>query len=445
MFMKKSNITGWKDVFKFTLLQTLKNRAFIISYIILLFLAMVSMPLINMFTSQNEEDPNAPSPVKKVYIQNETTLPDLDFSGLHEQKPFEEISFEAMTEDYDAVANRIEESEHESVIFTITENEGMYSLSFVKASSGPIKDHNLESLGSAAAEEFESLKISALGITEEQTTMLNAKVATTVSMVDVEGNPIVKEDTSISNSEYWFVYGILFAVLMVNSMASGQVATSIVTEKSTRVIEYLLTSVKPLALMIGKILAMLVAVLIQIISMVALLFVSNTLSAKLSSGSGESVMSQYLPSHIFNNLNIPNLILCIVSIVLGLIFYATLAALAGATVSKLEEIQEGLTLFTVTNIIGCYIGLAAANILMGAGDNPFVTFAFLFPLSSPFLLPGSILIGKVGIPLAAAAIALQLIFIFLLLKFVAKVFETLILHNGNTIKPKELFKLSKTV
>lgn len=197
--------------------------------------------------------------------------------------------------------------------------------------------------------------------------------------------------------------------------------------------------------MIGKILAMLVAVLIQIISMVALLFVSNTLSAKLSSGSGESVMSQYLPSHIFNNLNIPNLILCIVSIVLGLIFYATLAALAGATVSKLEEIQEGLTLFTVTNIIGCYIGLAAANILMGAGDNPFVTFAFLFPLSSPFLLPGSILIGKVGIPLAAAAIALQLIFIFLLLKFVAKVFETLILHNGNTIKPKELFKLSKTV
>jgi ABC-2 type transport system permease protein len=130
---------------------------------------------------------------------------------------------------------------------------------------------------------------------------------------------------------------------------------------------------------------------------------------------------------------------------LGFIFYATLAGLAGATVSKIEELQEGLTLFTLTSLVGVYIGLGAANVLMGPGENAYTNFALLFPLSSPFILPGAILVGKVSYLMIAIALVLQIIFIMLLFKFVAKVFETLILHNGNTIKLKELIKLSKTV
>ncbi len=443
--MKKSNITGWKDVFSFTLIQTFKNKAFIISYVILLTIALVSMPLVNTIMSSDEIDPEAPSQVKKVYINNEATLPEMDFSAMHQSKAFSQVTFENMRETYEVVADRIDKEEQESVILTISEEEGMYSLAFAKASDGPVSDTGLELLGTAMMEQFQALKITTLGITTEQSEMLNAKVEAKVSMVDMNGTPIVKEDTSISDSEYWFIYGILFIVLMVNMMAGTQVATSIVTEKSTRVIEYLLISVKPLALMIGKILAMLTAVLMQIISLILVVFVSNAVSASLSSNGEETTLSKYLPSNIFENLNILNIIFCVVLILLGLIFYATLAGLAGATVSKLEEIQEGITLFTLTGIVGAYVGLGAANVLMSAGENRFVIFAFLFPLSSPFVLPGAILIGKVDLPLIAAALVLQIIFIALLFKFVAKVFETLILHNGNTIKVKELLKISKTV
>jgi ABC-2 type transport system permease protein len=227
-------------------------------------------------------------------------------------------------------------------------------------------------------------------------------------------------------------------------MASTQIANSIVTEKSTRVVEYLLTSVKPLALMVGKIIAMLTAVLIQMIAMVAALFVSNQVSSTFSPDESESLLSQYLPQHIFQNINLINIILCLLLIVLGIIFYATLAGLAGATVSKLEELSEGLTLFTLTNLVGCYVGLGAANVLMASGMNGYVIFSFLFPLSSAFVLPGAILIGKASIPLVIGAIALQVIFILLLFQFVSKVYETLILHNGNKIKLKDLFKISKT-
>lgn len=443
--MKKSNITGWKDVFTFTLIQTLKNRAFIISYVILLVLSLVSMPAIRMITSRGTENASAPNPVKKVYVNNKTTLPAMDFRELLKDEKLSHITFEALREGYNIVTKRIEDGEKESIILTLTENEDKYSLDFVKASTGPVKESSLQELANAIVKQFEIIRVNTLGITSKQLAMIHAEVSTKVSMTDVNGAEIIKKDTSISSSQYWFIYGILFIVMMVNIMASSQIATSIVTEKSTRVIEYLLTSVKPLAIMVGKILAMLTAVLLQVISLIIILFASNKISAALASGKAESVLSQYLPKDIFQNLNIINIVFCVILIVLGMIFYATLAGLAGATVSRLEELQDGLMLFTFTNLIGVYIGLAAAVILMKSGVNGFVTFSFLFPLSSPFILPGAILIGKVGFPTAAAAIALQVVFIILLFNFVAKVYETLILHNGNTIKLKELIKLSKAV
>lgn len=443
--MKMSNLTGWKDVFSFTLIQTLKSKAFIISYVILIAIMMVSMPLVRLLTSGGNSDTNSPSPVKKVYVNNKTTLPYMDFKEVLKDEKLSDITFEPMKEDYAVVSSRIEEKEHDSVILTLNESKDQYSLKFVRATKGPIKESSLRLLSNSISKEFEAFKLNALKIQDEQLAILKAEVKTKVSMAEVNGAEVIKEDTSISNSEYWFIYGILFVVMMVNIMASTQIASSIVTEKSTRVLEYLLTSVRPLALMVGKILSMLTVVLLQITSMMIILFLSNKVSTLISSSNGETVLSQYLPKNIFQSLNLTNILFCLILIVLGMIFYATLAGLAGACVSRIEEINEGLALFTFANLIGAYVGMGAAGVLMSSGINGFVIFSFLFPLSSVFLLPGAILIGKVSLPIVAGAIVIQLIFIMLLFKFVAKVYETLILHNGNTIKIKQLIKISKTV
>lgn len=443
--MKSNNIDRWKDVYIFTLIQAFKNKAFIISFVILIVLSMVSMPIISMLTGRGKTDVNAPSPVKKVYVKNETTLPAMDFKEVLKDPRMRRIVFDTMQEDYNVVSSRIEEKEKEAVILTISESGENYSLSFVKASKGPVSESSLQTLSDLILTQFEAFKVNALGIKDEQLDIIHAPVTTLVSMSDANGALTIKENTNITTSQYWFIYGILFIVMMANVLASTQIASSIVTEKSTRVIEYLLTSVKPLSIMAGKILGMLTAVMLQLISMVGILFISNKVSSALSSGNGESVMSRYLPKDIFHNLSLVNIVFCIVLIVLGIIFYATLAGLTGATVSRIEELQEGLMLFTFINLIGSYIGIAAAVMLMGKGINAFVIFAFLFPLSSPFILPGAILIGKAGLIIAIAAIILEIIFIILLLKFVAKVYETLILHNGSKIKITELIKISKTV
>ncbi|WP_163192547.1 ABC transporter permease [Clostridium thermarum] len=442
--MKKSNITGWKDVFSFTLTQTVKAKSFIISNIVILTLLLVSMPIVNKFTG-NSADDSGVSPVKKVYVNNETNLNGIDFKEVLKDERFSHIIFEDMSKDYETLADHIDKEEQDAVILTLQESEANYALNFVRPSSGPLKESTIRPLADAIFKEFKSLVPKAVGATEDQLAMIRAEVTTKIAMADVSGVEIVKEDTSISQAEYWFVYGILFVVMMTNIMASTQVAYSIVTEKSTKVIEFLLISVKPLAIVVGKVLAMLTAVILEVVAMAAALLVSNKVTASMSDGASGSILARYIPKDIFQNINIGNLLICLVLIAFGMIFYAVLAALAGATVSKLEEIQEGLTLFTLVNLIGAYVGLGAASVLMASGVNAFVTFSFLFPLSAPFILPGAILVGKVSLPLAVGAIALQILFIILLFNFVAKVYETLILHTGNKIKLKQLIKISKTV
>ena len=438
----KNNITGWKDVFSFTLSQVLKSKAYLVSYLTLVLIVLVSMPLASKLLFESKEDENTPISVNKVYIDNTTAIPDMDFSAIKEIPSFKHIEFEPMKEDYDTLVQQITENENRSVILHISEEGRTYSLHLSMVKEGPVKRSDLQKLGHAIETAFTNLRMAALGINTEQLALLQTPIVSKVTMTDITGEPVTEEATSISFNEYWFIYGVLFFVLMANMLTGTQVATSIVTEKSTRVVEYLLITVKPLALMIGKVFAMLTAALIQMLSMVAALLVSNMISVSFSPD-GNGLMAQLLPEDMFANINIMNIILCIILVYLGMLFFAILAALAGATVSRLEEINEGLTLFTVISIVGTYIGLGAAGTLMAGGVNGFVMFAFLFPLSSPFVLPGAILIGKASLPIIGIAFVLEIVFIVLLFRFVAKVYETLILHNGNTIKLKQLFQLSK--
>lgn len=443
MFMKKSNITGWRDVFSFTLIQTLKSKAYIISLVIFILIALVSMPLVAIFTSKGDIKEDGVSPITKVYVFNNTTLMLDDFSSIHSDETLSHITFLTSDDSYENILNTIDTNENTAVALKITDNEGMYSLSFVKAKNGPVKEADVSVLANAIQKLFEETKINSLGIASEQLAVIHSKIESKVSMVDTTGADVVKEDTSITDIEYFFIYGLLFIIMMVNTLASSQIATSIVSDKSTKVIEYLLTSVKPLALMVGKVLAMLSAVLIQVLSTIILFFVSNQISITLLGA--DNILANYITGDILQNINIINIIFCIILFALGLIFYATIAGLAGATVSRIEEASESLTIFTIITLVGVYIGMGAAGTLMGSGMNAYVYFSLLFPLSSPFILPGAILVGKANFLIIAVAIVLQIIVISLLFRFVARVYETLILHNGNKIGIKELFKISKTV
>ncbi|MBQ7863781.1 MAG: ABC transporter permease [Lachnospiraceae bacterium] len=438
--MKKDNVRGWKDVFTFTLTQTLKSKTYIVTLIIMIVSAMISMPLMNMFLKGNTAEEPEKSAVEKVYFYNMTLCRTMDFENEFPES-YRHIVFEDTTGDVKELETKIQEEEVNAVILTLMEDENYCYIQFVRSPNGDVTSYELQLLGQYVQNAYTKAKVELLGLTEDQIKFFDTSVVSSSGIVDTK-SALMIEDTSISEGEYWFIYGMMFVVLMVCILASTTVATSIVQEKSSKVIEYLLTSVRPLAIIVGKVFAMLVTVMIQMISLVLAGFVSTKIGA-LITGESSNVITQYMTPEMLASLNLGNIVLGLITAGAGMVLYATLAGLCGATASRMEDSSESLTLLSMTSLVGFYIGFGAAGTLMASGENPFVTFALIFPISSAFLLPAALLVGKASTWIALVAIAVLFLSIVFMFMFVAKVYEGLILHNGARLKMKDVIAMAK--
>ena len=439
--MKKDSVRGWKDVFTFTLTQTLKSKTYIVTLIIMIVSAMISMPLMNIFLKSNTMKGSEKSAVEKVYFFNMTLCRTLDFESEFPES-YRHILFEDVSGDVKALETKIQEEEQNAVILILMEDENYCYIQFVRSPDGDVTSYELQLLGQYIENAYTKAKVELLGLTDEQMKFFETSVVSVSGMVDTESAMEI-QDTSITQGEYWFIYGMMFLILMICTVASAQVASSIVQEKSSKVIEYLLTSVRPLAIIVGKVFAMLVVVMIQMVALVLAGFISTKIGTMVT-GDNTNVITQYMTPEMLESLNFGNIVLGLITAGAGMVLYATLAGLCGATASRMEESGESLTLLTMTSLVGFYIGFGAASSLMAAGDNMFVTFALIFPVSSAFLLPAALLVGKAETWIALVAIAVLLLSVVLMFRFVAKVYEGLILHNGTRLKMKDVFAMAKS-
>lgn len=438
--MIKNSCRGWKDVFSFTLSQTFKSKPYLIVMLLMFVFSVISMPLLSMVTKNPAETGEEKSSITKAYLSNQTPYGELAVSK-ELAAGYEGIVIESLTESEDVVMKRIAEEENSAVLISITESEMQANIRLLRAPEGPVKNYELQTLGESVQRAYQKAKITAMEVTEEQLAYLSVQVLPSAGVIDTEQAEVV-EDTSITSGEYWFIYGLMFIIVMVSILSSTQVASSVVVEKSSRVLEYILISVRPLAIIVGKVLAMLVATLAQILMTIVGFVVSNKISVGMT-GEENNVLSQYLSPEIMSNLKPGNVIIGLVVAGIGMILYAILAGLCGATVSRMEEMNECLTVLTVATIVGFYVGMMAADGMMEKGMTGFSTFALLFPLSSAFLLPGALLVGKVELWMLLVSLLILIVSVIVMFAFVAKVYESLILHNGNRIRMKELFTMFK--
>lgn len=443
--MKSSAIRGWKEVFQFTFFQTIKSKSYLVSLLILMTISLCAMPIYSYFTIGSKSESHATT-IQKVYVLDETGMPKVDFSSINSNKGLEKIVYSNSNESFDTLTELVDKKEPNSAVMRLTYDLQMgFEIEVLKSKESNITSEDLSYFSDKVYECFQKHKVDVLGLSAEQLTLINTPITSEVYQADVTGEPVVENDTSITIEDYWFIYGLLFFVMMTVIFSSSQIATSIISDKSSKVVEFLLTSVKPLAILVGKILAMLSVVLIQMLCIIVAVFISNKITASITGMTSNDVLSMLLRNDTIEHLNIFNIAVCLVVVSLSLIFFAVLAGLAGSTVSRIQEASDSLSIFTMVTLVGVYVAIGAAGTMVGAGLNGFVYFALLFPISSAFILPGAILIGKVSFIVAACAILLQIIFIIGIMMFTANVYETLILHNGNKIGIKKLFQIFKQV
>ncbi|MET1014967.1 MAG: ABC transporter permease [Paenisporosarcina sp.] len=225
------------------------------------------------------------------------------------------------------------------------------------------------------------------------------------------------------------VYVLIFVIYFAVFYYSNMIAMEVATEKSSRVMEIIISSVSPVKHMFAKIagvgtLGLLQITLFGLVGFVAL----KTSSSDLTSG----VFSFFG----FSNVRISTMIFAIVFFLLGYFLYATLAALLGSLVSRTEDVQQLLLPMTFLIIIASFIAFSG----IGNPEASYVQIASYIPFFTPLVM--FLRVGMLDLPIwePILGIAILLVSIFILGWFGSRVYRGGVLMYGASQSLKDIKK-----
>ena len=280
---------------------------------------------------------------------------------------------------------------------------------------------------------WNSFKNEKLGIDENKKTILekNTIKITPQNINDKTANSDVA--TGIA-----YACGILIYIILL--LYGSQVMMGVMEEKTNRIAEVIVSSVKPFQLMLGKIIGIGLVALTQFLIWVSFVFIIyNVTSASADGGT----MSQMVggAQKIFMSINVPLILFCFIFYLLGgFFFYASLYAAIGSAVN--EDMREAQSLsFPITMLV--IISITMMSSAMKDPSGPLAVWASIIPFSSPIMMMARIPFGVPGtVPwwqLAASMAALIVGFMFTTW-FAGKIYRTGILMYGKKPTWKEMIK-----
>ncbi|NTS42152.1 ABC transporter permease [Flavisolibacter sp. BT320] len=299
------------------------------------------------------------------------------------------------------------------------------------------KTHGMQSISGVQSKLngiWNTIKYQQLGIDETTRGTLekNRIVVDAENMQDRTANAGVA-----SGVGYISAFLIYFILLIYGS----QVMMGVLEEKTNRIAEVMVSSVRPFQLMLGKIIGISLVALTQFLLWIVFAVVIYNIT-KASGGSSSAVAGVMEGvQDIFSKINIPLILFCFGFYMLGgFFFYSSLYAAIGSAVN--EDMREAQSLsFPVTLLVIFSIAIMTAAIADPTGDLAF--WGSIIPFSSPIVMMARIPFGVPGtVPVWQLVLSMGLLvagFIFTTW-FAGKIYRTGILMYGKKPSWKEMLK-----
>lgn len=431
----------WK-VTKFTVAQQVKGKSFKISTAIILIAVLILTSLINFvpaFMNKDKSEEKAGQEnqsqmelsIKKAYYIDESDL-GLDVTPTVTMV-LPGIKYEKASESREELIKKLDTTEEAIALVYISQEQGGYNVEVVTPTNKEVvKENDGLILSQVVASSLENGRLLAEGLTQDQVAKLSLPITSHSMIAGDDGKGI--EDMIIKMILPMVMCMLLFYLIYFYGY---WVANSIVAEKTSRVMELLLTSTKPLELVVGKCVGMGFLAITQFISILVVALISFV-------GSGAIVKSVIDPNANIFNLGaifskVPPIqwILIILFFILGYVVYAVLNALVGATVSKLEDLNTAIMPVSFISIIGFYLAYMGTM----TPDSIVGTIATYVPFSCAFFIPSVILSGTISTGSMLLSLLILIVTIVLLVLFTSRVYSVVILQTGNRVKIKDLFAI----
>ena len=402
-----------KDLFivtKFTMKDMLQRKSFIITTIIFLIMIVVGFNIPNFMKMLNKD-----SDVNKIEIIDSGNVFEGTLESLKDLDTGYEIQI--LNEDYEKIKEKIENEEIDSAIIVEKQDENIKIKYIVKSATmmSGVPENIISTLNTL----YTNIQINKLGLTEEQLKSITPNFEFALEQTDEEASGNVYAMMLLSLVLFYAIY-----------FCAYQVSSSITTEKTSKIIETLVTSTSPKTIVLGKTLGIGIVGLLQMILLVG----TALISAKtfLEPGILDSIIDV---SKITPYLGI----ITIIYFIFGYFEYALLYALTGSTVSKPEDIQSANGPVAILSIIGFYL----SYFTMMNPASELNIFASMLPISLPFCMPFRIMMGLAKPTDVIISIVILLITGIIIAKIAIKIYSNAILNYGTKMSFYDIVKMYK--
>ena len=405
-------------VMKFTIKDMLKRKSFIISTIVLLAMIVVGFNIPNIIKAFDDGTPEklVISDPNNIYGDELVNM----FNKCEPNQNCVNYDVSVTKDNIDELKKKIEDEEIESAI--LVENDGITynGLKFTYIVKNAMYVQSIpEDIYLRLTMTYRAMEISKLNLSDEDLAKINPNYQVEIKQTEEEakGNILAIMMLSI----------VLFYAVYFNAF---QVSSAITTEKTSKIIETLVTSTSPKNIVIGKTLGIGVVGLFQL-----LLLVGTAIFSAKTFMDPELINSLLDLSTITWTLGL----ITFVYFILGYLAYAVLYALTGSTVSKPEDVQSANGPVSLIGVACFYL----AYFTMMDPASELNAFAAMFPFSSPFCMPLRLMMGLASTTDVLISLGILVVTIFVVAKIAIRIYSNAILNYGTKLSIKDIITLYK--
>ncbi|MGG1396413.1 ABC transporter permease [Bacillus salipaludis] len=244
--------------------------------------------------------------------------------------------------------------------------------------------------------------------------------------VALEKNAKTEEEL---NQARGLVYVLLFIIYFSVIMYANMIAMEVAVEKSSRVMEILISSVSPIKQMFAKIIGIGLLSLTQLAIFLSVGYVSLKQNM-------ESLKEGFFGVYGFGDIPVETICYAVIFFILGYFLYATLAAFLGSLVSRIEDVQQMITPMTLLVVGGFMIAMFG----LGKPDSTFITVTSYIPFFTPMIM--FLRVGMLNISFVESFIGIGILVatIIALAIFGARVYKGGVLMYGKSNSYKDIKK-----
>ncbi|ACX63046.1 ABC transporter permease [Paenibacillus sp. FSL H8-0457] len=424
-------------VIRFTFMNKVRTKSFLVSTLIfaLIITIGINLPfLIQMFTG-DKAGSDETTRIGLVYGQEQTLAEQLEttWSSLPANS-YEFVKYE--TADEAALNQDIKDGVIEGYL-KFEAQEGNTFPTVVYSSEDEAMSPELQSNLQAALQVAKTRSIvEGLNLSDAQINELNMPVQ--IDARSISTNPSGNADGASDEKEgasevinYIVVYALIILFFFTLMGTGNMIASEVTTEKSSRIMEILITSVSPLSQMFGKVIGMFLLGLSQIAAFGIVAAVNLMLPHNL-----DTLKDMNLDLSAIDPML---LVFGLIFYILGYFLYAMLYAAIGSIVSRTEDLGQAVMPITMLSLVAFYIAIFS----LSAPNSMLMKVSSYIPFISPTTILVRIGLGDITVWEILLSLAILIAAILVFGWLAAKIYRTGVLMYGKRPTFKELRKAMK--